>query len=188
MQIKDRLLLAAEQQFAAKGVHDTTLADVRRQAGASVGALYHHFPDKAELYRQVWRFARADYQRQVWAVLDEAADAEDGVRRIVSAHARWVTGNPARAAILAVPRPPGPADADDEENRRFLSRVNLWWRTHARYGAVRPLGVPLLYALWLGPIQEYSRLWLAGEIPDPPTEVADDLAAAAWRTLAGEPR
>ncbi|MBF6536949.1 TetR/AcrR family transcriptional regulator [Nocardia farcinica] len=184
MKIRDRLLLAAEREFAEHGALDATLARIREAAGASVGALYHHFPDKADLYRQVWAHALADYQHRFWAAVGESVDARTGVTEGVCAHLRWVTENRSRATILLSARPPGVRES--ESNRTFLADVNRWWRTHARYGAVRALDFDVLYALWLGPAQEYSRQWLGGAVPVAPTEIADELAAAAWQVLAGQ--
>ncbi len=179
------MLLAAEREFAEQGTVDATLASIRASAGASVGALYHHFPDKAELYRQVWAHALRDYQRHFWAVVGDSADARAGVIGGVHEHLRWVTENRHRATILMSARPPGVHES--ESNRVFLTDVARWWRTHAGYGAVRALDVDVLYALWLGPAQEYSRQWLGGAVAAPPTEVAGELARAAWLVLAGAP-
>ncbi|MEV0356167.1 TetR family transcriptional regulator [Nocardia sp. NPDC050697] len=181
MRIRDRLLLAAEQQFAERGVLETTLAQIREAAGASVGALYHHFPDKAELYRQVWIGALADFQAHFRQAVLASADAHGGVTAGVRAHLEWVTAQPARATVLFGAAPAGAKE--QEGNREFLLDVARWWRTHAGYGAVRELEFDLLYALWLGPAQEYARNWLAGAIRRPPAEVAAELGAAAWRTL-----
>lgn len=179
------MLLAAERQFAERGALETTLAQIREAAGASVGALYHHFPDKAELYRQVWAHALADYQQHFWAVVGESADARAGVTAGVRAHLRWVAENQYRAQVLTAARPPGVRES--ESNREFLRNVARWWRTHAGYGAVRDLPLDLVYALWLGAAQEYSRQWLSGAVPAGPLEVADDLADAAWLSLAAAP-
>ncbi|WP_280501300.1 TetR/AcrR family transcriptional regulator [Nocardia farcinica] len=181
MKIRDRLLAAAEREFAEHGPLDATLATIREAAGASVGALYHHFPDKADLYRQVWANALADYQRCFWAAVGESTDARGGVVDGVRAHLRWASEHPNRATILLSARPPGVRDS--ESNRAFLTDVARWWRTHARYGAVRELDFDVLYALWLGPAQEYSRQWLGGAITVPPADVADELAEAAWLVL-----
>ncbi|MGF6881954.1 AcrR family transcriptional regulator [Nocardia sp. GAS34] len=181
MQIRDRLLEAAERQFAEKGPLETTLAEIREAAGASVGALYHHFPDKAELYREVWAHALADYQRHFWAAVGERTDARSGIVAGVTEHLRWVTQTPHRARILLSARPPGVRES--ESNREFLRAALRWWRTHAAYGAVRDLDFDLVYALWLGPAQEFSRLWLGGEITTAPLDVAPELAEAAWRAL-----
>ncbi|WP_067532698.1 TetR/AcrR family transcriptional regulator [Nocardia crassostreae] len=181
MKIRDRLLLAAERQFAEHGALDATLTQIRDAAGASVGALYHHFPDKAELYRQVWAHALTDYQRHFWEAVRDSADAEAGVRAGVTEHLRWVTENRYRAQILTAARPPGLRD--DDANKEFMRGAARWWRTHASYGAVRELDFDLLYALWLGPAQEYSRQWLGGDIGTAPIEVAPQLADAAWQVL-----
>ncbi|MEU0543448.1 TetR family transcriptional regulator [Nocardia sp. NPDC005978] len=184
MKIRDRLLLAAERQFAEHGALDATLTQIRDAAGASVGALYHHFPDKAELYRQVWAHALTDYQRCFWAAVGDSADAEAGVRAAVTEHLRWVTENQYRAQVLTSARPPGVRDS--ESNREFMRNVARWWRTHANYGAVRELDFDLLYALWLGPAQVYARGWLGGEIVTAPIDVAPQLADAAWQVLRTE--
>ncbi|MFI9507458.1 TetR/AcrR family transcriptional regulator [Nocardia sp. NPDC052566] len=181
MKIRDRLLLAAERQFAERGALEATLTQIRDAAGASVGALYHHFPDKAELYREVWAHALADYQRHFWSALGDSADAGAGIAAVVRVHLRWVTENQYRAMVLTSARPPGVRTS--ESNREFMTNVTRWYRTHAGYGTVRDLDLDLVYALWLGPAQEYTRQWLGGDMRSAPTTVADELAAAAWSAL-----
>lgn len=50
LETRNRLLDAAERLFQAKGVSHTTLADIATAAGATRGAVYHHFKDKADLF------------------------------------------------------------------------------------------------------------------------------------------
>ncbi len=179
------MLLAAERQFAEHGALDATLTQIRSAAGASVGALYHHFPDKSDLYRQVWAHALTDYQQHFWVVVGQSADAREGITAGVREHLRWVGDNQYRAQVLLSARPPGVRE--DESNRTFLRDIWRWWRTHANYGAVRDLPFDLVYALWLGPAQEYSRQWLAGDMAATPSAVAGELADAAWLTLGVHP-
>ncbi len=47
---RERLLQAAARAFARKGYSNCTVADIRREAGMSQGALYVHFRDKEELF------------------------------------------------------------------------------------------------------------------------------------------
>ncbi|MFQ6325424.1 TetR/AcrR family transcriptional regulator [Nocardia sp. CWNU-33] len=181
MKIRDRLLLAAERQFAERGALETTLTQIRDAAGASVGALYHHFPDKADLYREVWAYALTDYQRHFWRAVGDSTDAREGITAGVREHLRWVAENQYRAKVLTAARPPGVRES--ESNREFMTNVTRWWRTHAGYGAVRDLSLDLVYALWLGPAQEYTRQWLGGDMRIAPRDVADELAEAAWQSL-----
>ena len=50
MATRHRLLDAAELLFQAQGVSQTTLQQIAQQAGATRGAIYWHFKDKADLF------------------------------------------------------------------------------------------------------------------------------------------
>ena len=48
--IKDQILLAATKSFAKKGYALTSLRDIAVSAKLSKGGLYHHFPNKEDLF------------------------------------------------------------------------------------------------------------------------------------------
>src|SRR6476661_263306 len=50
-EVRDRILDAAARVFAEKGYHSSTIADVVRESGLSVGAIYTYFSGKDELIR-----------------------------------------------------------------------------------------------------------------------------------------
>jgi AcrR family transcriptional regulator len=50
-EIRDRILAAAIRVFSEKGYHSSTIADVVRDSGLSVGAIYTYFSGKDELIR-----------------------------------------------------------------------------------------------------------------------------------------
>src|SRR5688572_18430894 len=102
-----RILDAALHRFAADGVLQATPDDVRREAGASVGAVYHHFPDKQALADAVRADVLARYQDGFAETLDEHAGAEDGVRAIVRFTLDWRTANPEAATLLLEGRAAG---------------------------------------------------------------------------------
>ena len=51
-EVRDRILAAAARVFAEKGYHASTIADVVRESGLSVGAIYTYFSGKDELIRR----------------------------------------------------------------------------------------------------------------------------------------
>lgn len=181
---RDRLLDSALERFAAEGVLATTLDQVRAGAGTSVGAVYHHFPDKEALYEAVRERALRSYQDGYLAELERHSDAEAAIRGIVAFHFRWCAANRAAARMLLDARP----RSATELNREFFGRVRAWWRTHVHYGAVRDLDFLLIHSLWLGGSMELTRHWLAGNGPKPSRTQIVALADAAWAVLKEEPQ
>ena len=50
-EVRDRIVIAAARVFSQKGYHSSTIADVVRESGLSVGAIYTYFPGKEALFR-----------------------------------------------------------------------------------------------------------------------------------------
>jgi AcrR family transcriptional regulator len=176
---RDRILDAARRRFAADGVYAATLEDVRHDAGVSVGAIYHHFPDKERLAEAVWLDALERYQAALLQVLRAAPTAREGITGVVAHHLRWVARHPEDAALLFSARPAAAAP----RNRDFFAAVRAWWSDHA--AELRPFDLDVAHALWLGPANEYCRHWLAGRSRRIPPAIARELAEAAWQTLKG---
>jgi AcrR family transcriptional regulator len=178
---RERLLAAALRRFGEDGPVAVSLEDVRRTAGVSVGALYHHFADKSALVDALYAQVTEDFQAGFLDLLHASPSAEDGVRRGVRYYLRWVQQHRHETTILLGGRAESPALA--ELNRRFFPEVMAWWQTHVHYGAVKPMALELIHALWLGPAQEYTRHWLAGHAKRSPAAVGTVLEQAAWDAL-----
>jgi AcrR family transcriptional regulator len=175
------LLRVARRRFAADGALVPTLDEVRREAEVSVGALYHHFPDKPALAAAVYAQLISEYQAGFVAMLREHDIAEGGIRGGVAYHLRWVTGHRAEARLLLGDRIDSAALRDS--NREFFAAVRDWWRPHHTYGVLRPMRLGVTAALWLGAAQEYSRYWIAGGEASMPPDAAETFATAAWAAL-----
>jgi AcrR family transcriptional regulator len=176
-----RLLDAALARFGDAGPIAVNLEEIRRDAGVSVGALYHHFADKGALLEALYVELSDDFQTGFLAELRSHPTAEEGLRAGVRFYLRWVAEHRAGAAVLLGHRPDSAALS--ALNRAFLAEVLAWWRTHVHYGALRELPLDLIHALWLGPAQEYTRHWITGHARRPPTSAAAVLAQAAWESL-----
>jgi AcrR family transcriptional regulator len=179
---RDRLLRAALVRFTADGSIGATLEDIRAEADVSVGALYHHFPDKTGLAAALYVALTKDFQDGFLAELRTHSGAEDGVKAGVRFYLRWVSANRAGATFLLGERPASD-DTLREHNRRFFAEAMAWWETHVHYGVLRSLPFELIHSLWLGPAHEYTRHWVAGRGKRVPATVAGILGDAAWQTL-----
>ncbi len=56
------LLDAAEELILEKGTDATSISDIAKRAGSSVGAVYHHFKDKTALYYALFRRMTDTYE------------------------------------------------------------------------------------------------------------------------------
>jgi AcrR family transcriptional regulator len=81
---RQRLLEAAEELIAEKGVADIPVAEIARRAGLSVGAIYARFRDKAGILRSV----RERLWEEVCATADAALDPERWAGATISEIAR----------------------------------------------------------------------------------------------------
>ncbi len=67
------LLDAAEELIVEKGMDGTSIADVAKRAGSSVGSVYHHFKDKKALFYAL-------FHRMTQAMEDQSRQAADPAR------------------------------------------------------------------------------------------------------------
>jgi AcrR family transcriptional regulator len=180
---RQRLLDAALQRFARDGALAATLDEIRADAGVSVGALYHHFADKAALAGALYVETLRDYQEGFLAVLDANPGAGGGVRAAVVHPFEWCAKNPAVARLLFGGRGDADTAALAEINRDFFSRAGRWYWGHAHYGVLRTLDFPLVSSLWLGPTLDHLRHWLHSGEKTVSRQTAEILADAAWQAL-----
>jgi AcrR family transcriptional regulator len=184
---KQEILDAALRAFAEKGLAGTTVQEVRRRSGASVGSIYHHFGDKEGIAAALYVEALRDYQAGFQSVLAEDRDAERTIKALVRHHLRWVETDPDRARFLLSGRPPRAAEAIAEVNRDGLRATSKWLQREVDAGRLEPIPFDVFYAVLLGPAQEFCRHWLEGTMRSSMRTAEPALAAAAWRALAAAP-
>src|SRR5690348_14711574 len=88
--VKPRLISAAEQLFAARGIDAVSLREINRASGArNAIAVQYHFEDRAGVVRAVLEKHRPDIEARRHAMLDQyEADARPDLRALASALVR----------------------------------------------------------------------------------------------------
>lgn len=189
----ERILDAALQAFDSDGFAAVTVAAICRRAGVSNGSLFHHFGSKDGIAAALYLHGIRAYQDHLRAALRGAADARGGVAAVVAAHQAWAEAEPALARFLFERGRPGwsgvRAAEIEAENRRLRADLAAWVAPHIAAGRLRDLSVEVIAAQLIGPIQIFTRAWLAGRSaapapagPDSPVRALQD---AAWRALRG---
>jgi AcrR family transcriptional regulator len=190
-QRREAILVAALAAFNEHGVAGTSIDEIRRRSGASVGSIYHHFGGKDELAGALYLEGLADYQEGFVSVLDRSSSSRSGVEGGVLHHINWICAHRDLARFLLLGRDASMVVATErplrELNRRFFRAVHDWTRPRVHARELRDLPPEVSTALWIGPSQELSRHWLAGRTRIDLAGSAAVLATAAWLSLKEEP-
>ncbi len=97
------LLDSAEHLFEARGVGRTSLADIAAHAGATRGAIYWHFKDKADLFNAMMeRVALPMSQSLLCADLESAADPAQTLRAAILHAFACIEGDPQIIRVLQI--------------------------------------------------------------------------------------
>ncbi|HEX8646922.1 MAG TPA: TetR/AcrR family transcriptional regulator [Thermoleophilaceae bacterium] len=182
------ILDAALVLFNEAGYNLASVQDIAVAAEASIGSVYHHFEGKEAIAAAIYVEGLADYHRGLLRTLDrERETAEGTIKAIVRHHLGWVKRNRELARFLFTSRDPEVAGAAFDElsgmNRRLFDAVRRAMEPWVEAGDVQRLPTALLYAVVLGPSQEFSRHWVAGRVKQSMAAVEPVLADAAWKAV-----
>ena len=81
-QTRQALLDAALAAFSNKGYQATRLQEIAEMAGATRGAIYHHFENKADLYKQLLEDASQQGSAAIQTAVSEGGTFAEICRRI----------------------------------------------------------------------------------------------------------
>lgn len=174
---RDALTRAARALFVEKGYADTATPEIVKSAGVTRGALYHHFEDKADLFRTVVRAEFETVEREINA---STVDAEmEGLDALLSGSLAYLSAmqEPGRVRILLLD---GPAvlgrleiDAIDQETSADSLRIGL--REAMNAGAIRSLPLDPLTAQLSALFDRAALGVAAGDEPEQHMQVIEHI-------------
>jgi AcrR family transcriptional regulator len=182
---RESLLSAARALFATQGFDGTGTEQIVAEARVTRGALYHHFRDKADLFRAVMAQAAGDVATRL---IDEqlAADAESPLAEIREGVSAFldvcVGGDFQRIVLVDGPRVLGTDAWDDLVERYGRSILEEWLTRCVQAGDLDPLPVRSLARLLIAMLTEAS---LAIALAADPAAERAELGEVLDRVLAG---
>src|SRR5271156_6684176 len=132
---RDRLMETARRRFAADGAIAATLDEIRRDADVSVGALYHHFPDKPALAAAVYAELMTEYQGRFVAML--RTTCAGGPPTAARRRCCWATGWTARSCATRTRRSSPPCGIGGVRTTAMESCVRCRPESPPHCGSVR---------------------------------------------------
>jgi len=153
------ILKAALECFADKGFAETTLDDVRKRSGISIGSIYHHFGSKEQIGGALYLEGLRDYQQSITSALRQSSEARSAIRGIAVSHLEWVRINPAWSEYLF-----------ENRSTRFVARLNCRssdssesrfgeWTSllDERRGEILRLPLDVTITILIGAAQQFAR-------------------------------
>jgi AcrR family transcriptional regulator len=140
---RDALVRAARQLFAAHGYDGTGTEQIVAAARVTRGALYHHFRDKAELFRAVMAGAAMEVAQRLTdeQLAAEAASPLEDIRQGVSGFLEvCIGGDFQRIVLVDGPRVLGPEAWEELVDRYGRTLLEEWLTRATELGELE--GVP----------------------------------------------
>ena len=97
---RDRILNVATKHFAKNGYLGTSLEQVVKDAGLTRGALYYHFTDKHDLFRQVCHNLQSNNAKKINRAINRASDPWDAFVSAVHATLDSATSSVVRRILF----------------------------------------------------------------------------------------
>ncbi len=183
---REALLDAALRCFARKGVADTGIEDVRREAGASPSSVYHQFAGLQALVLALLVRTFGRLFDDLGVGLRGCDTPEASVRALVGGHIDWVLAHrdEARFMYQALSLELGSEVADElqAEKARQLAPIASHFVRFIESGALPPWSPMVFDVVLLGVSHEACRRYLAGA-PLDPQWMRDELPRIAWRSI-----
>ena len=182
--LKDKVLHTALNLFSERGYFNTSIHDIRRAAGVSTGAIYHHFQNKEALAKALYE----NLLHQVNGVIDEACSGETGClnqcRAIIEKLFQLTLEQPRgmQFILLAQHREYLPDEPPICSSKPFQAMKRVVVQGIA-VGEVRQMEHWVAASAMFGGALRMMNLQLDGALERPLTDYLDEVVDCAWRGI-----
>lgn len=185
---RERLQAAALEVFNAVGVNAASIHDICARAEVSIGSAYHHFGSKQGLADHLLIAGLQQHLDLLEPRLAVPGDARAGVAVLIQSLIEWVEAHPAWARYLyavadQLERAPAVARQRAEINRRYAACLQQRFGADLERGTLQRWPSEMMASLIIGPVHDYARRYLAGQVSTPPSALAPHFVDAAWCLL-----
>lgn len=183
---RQRVLSAALQCFNERGVEATSISDICAHADASVGSVYHHFGCKEGIVKALLAEGLRSNMQHLESNLVGARGAREGVCAVVHSLIEWVTAHPDWARFIYANLGQSNVSATPQVaavSAEYAQLIGIYFAPHLKEGAFRRLPEACWAPLVLGPVHDYARRWLNGQVKTDIAAHTELFADAAWNTV-----
>ncbi len=171
-----QLIAAASRLFNQRGIEGASLDDIGAEVGATKGAIYHYFDDKADLVARCYRRAFELYDLIIDTAVDQGRDGLD--KALITLHLNVQAQAGPTSPLMPQPGRLALADADraafDRAGQRLHMSTNRSLRQGIADGSVRPCDTVFVGQVAAG-IFLWLPKWLPADYQLSPRQIADEV-------------
>jgi AcrR family transcriptional regulator len=161
------ILEQAGKIFAAKGFHDTTVAEIAGASGFAIGTLYQFFESKEQLYTVVLTEKLGMMYAGIQKAVDEETDLLMKIDTLVATQFRFVENNAEFCSIFVRGDHLSLSEGSVELRRQMVSDYAVYVsfiegviRDGIRAGILKKMDPRMMAAALTGIINSYASKWL----------------------------
>lgn len=98
---REQVLRAAEQLFAERGFHGTSVRDIAEALNIKGGSLYAHIQSKDDLLNDIVTYAATRFFDAVTPIVNSDLLTIEKLRRVIAAHTQVITSDLAAATVYS---------------------------------------------------------------------------------------
>ena len=182
--LKSKILEQALELFSERGYFNTSIHDIRRQAGVSIGAIYHHFQNKEELARELYLQLLNRIDNAIENVLNRHSKCLPQSRAIVEVMFELAEKEPRtmQFVLLAKHREYLPDEPPICSSAPFV-KMKMVLEAGIRGGEVRSLDPWVAATAMFGGALRMMNLRLDGALDQPLPAYLDEVVDCGWRAV-----
>ena len=183
----ERVLEAARHLFTRRGYFNTSLQDIRRASGLSIGSIYHHFSGKEAIARELFYATLDQVAADIQAIYAGYSGARERCYQVIRNLFETTETAPAvmEYVLYFKHREVLPEEKPICASRPF-ELIKTIIREGMASGEIRSMDEVMATAALLGGPVRLVQLRLEGVIDGPLTERLPETWDCAWRSLAPE--
>ena len=184
---RGKTLSSALILLTEKGFHSVSIHDIRKHAGVSTGAIYHHFGNKDEIAKTLFTEVLEHMTEQMDDILLEEPTTYARIKAVYAMAANMVNTQPelTRFIIKQAHREFLP-----DEKPLCVSEPFLRMKTIVQYGIkkgdIAPMDIWVALSLTFGSLLRLIEYQLDGVLEKTADNYIDELLQHAWKSITQE--
>ena len=181
---KELIARTALKLFVAKGIAETTVRDIAAAAGLAEGTLYRHFESKEELAWELFHTNYTAFAQELDRLQREYETLQEKLTAMIRQFCTFFDRDPVLFSYLLLAQHSQLKKVPPEMATAVTVLQKVLAQGMAR-GEVPEMEVEVAAAMVLGLVLQVAVFKAYSRITQNLSGLADSLAAAAWRVLAG---